>query len=80
MCLDHFYDAFRVCQDVIIPESQNIESLRIQPGFSFFVFLHVHCMLPAVYFDDNPRLETYKVGDIRTYWLLASELEPAQLF
>jgi hypothetical protein len=78
MTQDHFADAFRMTQDIIIPEAQHPEAAASKPGIPG----SIHCcagVLPAIDLDDQVCLDTGEVNDIRPNRQLASKSVPNEL-
>ncbi len=62
-------------KDLVIPETQNLESSRLQPSITHSVFVTAFSMLPTVQFDNNPAFEANKIHDIWAQRLLSPEFE-----
>ena len=65
---------FRICQYLIVPESQNAIALYLEPTCALLVVVSLCRMLPAIHFDDQSALETNKINDKRADRLLATKL------
>jgi len=74
MLQDHFHDSVNVVEHIIIPESQNHETLTTKPVIAMAIVIRLLSMLPAVHFDNQPCFQTYKIDDVVSQRLLASEL------
>ena len=71
---DHFQNATQICQHIIIPESKNLESFCFQKGCSPFILFR-SCVLTAIYFNNEKRLQAGEVHNIATNGMLAAKLE-----
>jgi hypothetical protein len=76
---DDLQHAIRVLQDVIVPESENNQTLFTEKAGPDFVTRELIGMLTAVELNHQSSLPAEEVADVRAYWHLAAELEPAQL-
>ena len=72
---DRLQDAGFVVEHVVVPESQNPETLPSKVQLPRRVFVR---MLPAIDLDDEPCLEAGEVDDVVVDRMLASELMAAQ--
>jgi hypothetical protein len=63
-----------------IPEPFDAKAFAIQKSRAPLVDRHVFrsTVLVSVEFDHQPGLEAHEVGDVRTDWLLTSELESTE--
>jgi hypothetical protein len=68
---DDVDDAVEVAQDVIVPESEYLESFRFQKRGALGVPRFV--MLSAVDLDDEHRVKAGEVGDVRQQAMLEAE-------
>ena len=57
------HDAVAVGENVVVPEAQDMETLRGQISITFAV-IGIFTMLAAIGFDDQPMFETNEVGDV----------------
>ncbi len=73
--LDNICDALFICQNLIIPKSQNDPPLFIQCSCATFVSL-IFVMLSTISLDHQPIFNTSEVGNIGFYRMLAAELVP----
>ena len=61
-------------QYIVIPETQYLETLRLQPGRARLIAgFQIH-VLTAIHFDDQLSFEAHKVDDVFANGLLALEL------
>src|SRR3990172_6785641 len=59
-------------QDVVVPESQDVIALSLQPARTLFIVRDLLRMLTTLHFDDYPAFETDKIHDERANRLLAA--------
>ena len=57
----------RICQNLIVPESNDSETFPLQPGSARGVIAFQFRVLPAVYFYDEFILKAYEVNNVGTY-------------
>jgi hypothetical protein len=72
---DHPMSTIGTCENVSVPETQYSKTLRLQVGIALLVSLRLK-MLPAIYFDDQSRLEADEVHYVSIDWLLPAETPP----
>jgi hypothetical protein len=75
---DHRQDVVDPEQDVVVPEADHAESLRLQPARARIVVRRAIEMLAAVDFDDQPDFQTDEVRDESADGVLSSELPVEQ--
>ena len=63
----------------MIPESKNDKSLLAQPIIPLPIIVMLIGMLSAVDLDNNSLLQTDKVDDVDSDWLLPAKLETVEL-
>jgi len=66
-------------QHVVVPESQNPETLGSQKCIAIGVVRHLKDMLASVQFDDNGGLQTDKVANVTTDRSLSAKFVAAEL-
>ena len=71
---DEEMDAFWICQNLIVPETQNTISLALQKSDSIRLMFRRTIMLAAVDFNDQSGFMAQKIGDIATDRHLTTEL------
>lgn len=69
--------AFDICENLVVPKSQNTKAFLLQPGCSLCVYLRpaIACVLAAVLFNDKSSVETAKIGNIWTDGSLSAEFD-----
>ena len=72
MFRNHRVHTFEVCDDVVIPEAHDPESLRTQERIAFGIHRRVH-VLSAIGFDHEAYLEAGEIDDKWTDRILAAE-------
>ena len=73
-------NTFNILHDIVIPETQNLESLVLQPSRSFVVLGFFPDMLTAVNFHNQTPVEAHEVNDLVAYGFLSPELQSFQPF
>lgn len=73
---DRLRGALRIGQHRVVPETQHAPSVGFERSRSFPVIGNRVEMLAAVQLDDQPRVTTGKIGDIRTDHQLPREARP----
>ena len=71
---DRLLDAVGICQDLVVPKSQDPIALILQETTSLGLRRRRAIVLAAVDFNDQPGLVAYKVGNIAADRHLAAEL------
>jgi hypothetical protein len=64
---------------LVIPESQHLETLRMQPLGALTIVLDLLGVLPTVQLDDQFALEGDEVDDVWSDWGLPTEFDIGQL-
>ena len=67
-------DAFQIPKHVIVPKSQHTEFIRGEPAVTHGVAFGID-VLSTIDFNDQPRCEAEKIGDVRTKRNLSAKLE-----
>jgi len=77
---DHRQHAGRVAEDIVVPEPQNLETMRGQHiGAHAVAPLPARgSMLPAVQLDDQAEFDTGEVSKVGGHWVLAPKPQAAQ--
>ena len=57
----------RICQNLIVPESNDSETFPFQPGSARGLIAFQFRVLPAVYFYDEFILKAYEVNNVGSY-------------
>jgi hypothetical protein len=70
-----FQHRIKLLHDFVIPEPQNLETLRTQPGIALMVMVGLHGVLSAVHLDDERGLVADEIDDVAPHGLLAFELQ-----
>jgi hypothetical protein len=73
MCDNDVIDPFDITQHLVVPESQDAESLSLQPCCSRAVLLSSVAMLPAIDLDDEPSIEADEIDDVGANRHLSAE-------
>ena len=76
---DRLHYAIRPGQHVIVPESEYLITSCFKFSSSFAIVFRLLLMLTAIYFNYETHFQTDKVGYVRAYWVLPSELELLQV-
>jgi hypothetical protein len=66
MSRDGFNHAIAIGKDLMIPESNNRKSLRVQPSRALGVLRRVLCVLPTIDFNNQTRGQADKIHDVGT--------------
>jgi hypothetical protein len=75
-CLSH---PFKIPHHLVIPKTQDFESLRFNPCSPRCVLGLAFRVLPAIQFHHEPSFETHKIQDVASQRMLAAELETVHL-
>ena len=64
---NYFHNSLKVLQDIVIPKSKHLKSLRLEPTSTPLVFqLNFRfAVLATIYFDDYSGGKTNKVDDVK---------------
>jgi hypothetical protein len=73
------HDPIRVLERVIVPNSDDAESLSFEPGRAHAIMRRCDRVLAAIDFDDQLLLEADEIDDISTNRSLASEFQAIEL-
>jgi hypothetical protein len=76
---NHVNDSIDVLKYIVIPKSQNIETLIPQPDISVNIVSYLLTMLPAVDLNNQPFFQTNKINDVASHRLLAAKLKTVYL-
>jgi hypothetical protein len=70
----------KICQDIVVPKSENAESLLFHKlGTMCFVFGRL-IMLATINFKDQSRVQTYEIDNIGADRSLTAKAKPLNLF
>jgi hypothetical protein len=72
-------DAFRISQNVVVPEPQHEKSSALEEACSDLIVLHHARMLPAIDLDYEPMRETDEIDDVSSDRFLSPKLETGEL-
>ena len=75
MLRNHRPHAFKIREDVVIPEAQDAESLRTQERIACGIRRRIH-VLSAIGFDHEVRIEAGEIDHERTDRILAAKPMP----
>jgi len=67
-----------ICENVTIPIAQKLKTFAFQKGGAPRVIARLFRMLPAIDFDDQPRLNANEIDDVMPNWNLTSKLPAFQ--
>jgi hypothetical protein len=76
---NHGNDSIDVLKYIVIPKSQDIETLIPQPDISLNIVSYLLTMLSAVDLDDQSFFQTNKIDDVASQRLLAAKLKTVYL-
>lgn len=68
-----------VSEHVVIPKSQNEESLIAKPPITSFVIICLLSVLSAIKFDNQSLLQAYEIDDVASQRLLATKFATVKL-
>jgi len=71
-CHDHSIDTITIRKNVGVPEPQHVKTLIPQVGVALLVGFGLE-MLPAIHFDNQPRLEADEIDDVTIDRLLSAK-------
>lgn len=77
-CVDSREHARRVAEDVMVPETQHLPAIRLEPARSALV-LGIVSVLAAICLDDQGTLKADEIDDEGADWALAAKFEPRKL-
>src|SRR6266851_1535032 len=63
---DDVEDALDIAKHLVVPKSQDVKSLSLQPSCSRIVFNDATRVLPAIDFDDEPSGKAREIDNVRT--------------
>jgi hypothetical protein len=72
-CRDLLCNPGPVAKHVVIPKSQNPESLALEPSAPLGIAVSLQRVLTAIDFNDQLRFKTHKVDDVGTDRLLPAK-------
>ena len=75
------YYTFRIFQNIIIPESQNLKAFTLQPLAPLIIFLQyrILVMLPAISLYYQHLVQAHEIYDVASYRMLTAEFESFHL-
>lgn len=73
------HHSFNVLHHVVVPESQNDETLSAQPSIALFIVLLLLSMLSAINLDNQSPLQTHEIDDLPAQRLLTAEFTTLDL-
>jgi hypothetical protein len=76
---NHVNNSIDVLNYIVIPKSQDIETLIPQPDISLNIVSYLLTMLSAVDLDDQSFFQTNKIDDVASQRLLAAKLKTVYL-
>jgi hypothetical protein len=76
---NHVNHSIHVLKYIVIPKSQDIETLIPQPDISLNIVSHLLTMLSAVDLNDQSFFQTNKIDDVASQRLLAAKLNTVNL-
>jgi hypothetical protein len=76
---NHVNNSIDVLKYIVIPKSQDIETLIPQPGISLNIVSYLLTVLSAVDLDDQSFFQTNKIDDVASQRLLAAKLKTVYL-
>jgi hypothetical protein len=76
---NHVNNSIDVLKYIVIPKSQDIETLIPQPDISLNIVSYLLTMLSAVDLDDQSFFQTNKIHDVASQRLLAAKLQTVYL-
>jgi len=77
--MDRVEHLFGATQDVVVPETQHLESRRSQKLITTLVVLQILRMLAAIELHHEHPIETGEVADVKSHPMLSPELEACDL-
>jgi hypothetical protein len=77
---DYLKDTMDIGEDIIIPESQDTETLAFEPGITYLILVILGHMLSSVKLEYDPFLKAYEVHDICTNGLLPFKFKVVHSF
>jgi len=69
-----FNHPVRVCQDIMVPETENDKTLCMQPCIAFFFLRFPIRMMPAVHVNRRLFFKTDRIDDIRPGRMLPPDI------
>jgi len=79
-CHDNMKDSMDICENIIVPESQDLISLIFEPGVTYLVPVDLIRMLSSVELYYDSFLEADEVNYVRSNRLLPSEFQAGEPF
>lgn len=76
---DRLHNRLNISQDVMIPEMQDMESMRLQPGGAFGIPGGMPRVLPLIELDNQLPFETHRIYDESAQGLLPAKLVSVEL-
>lgn len=76
---DSFEHSCNISHNLIVPEPQHRETLRIEPVGSFCVLFLFLCMLTTVCFDNDALFITDKIGNEAANLFLSPKFQAVEL-
>ena len=76
---NYTYHTVDVLKHIVIPESNYLKALRLQPSSSGFIVFGLLRVLPAVEFDNKFGFESDEIHDVSSDGGLPSKLDVAKL-
>jgi len=70
---NHFHYSVDVLEHIVVPKSQNSETLSAQPSVTFSIMIHFLSVLAAINFYDESFLQTHEIDDVIRQRLLAAK-------
>ena len=68
---NHLHYSVDVLEHIVVPKSQNTETLSAQPSVTLSIMIQFWSVLAAINFYDESFLQTHKIDDVIPQRLLA---------
>jgi hypothetical protein len=75
---DCLKDTFGICEDIVVPKSQNVISQVCEPAISCCIGAEFE-VLATVCFDNQFQFATYEIANVAINWLLANKFNSGDL-
>jgi hypothetical protein len=76
---DLFDHAFRICENIVVPESKDDKSCFLQFTCSLFIVMPLFRMLPTIQLNDQSRIDANEIDYILSHGELPAKLPPFKL-